>query len=38
MYHERGVRQAEIAAALNISQAKVSRPLKRAGGRRHRAH
>ncbi|MFS0734964.1 sugar-binding transcriptional regulator [Microbacterium sp. 1P10UB] len=30
MYHERGVRQAEIAAALNISQAKVSRLLKRA--------
>lgn len=30
MYHERGVRQAEIAAALNISQAKVSRILKRA--------
>jgi len=30
MYHERGSRQAEIAAALNISQAKVSRLLKRA--------
>lgn len=30
MYHERGVRQAEIATALNISQAKVSRLLKRA--------
>ncbi|GAB3601563.1 sugar-binding transcriptional regulator [Microbacterium tumbae] len=30
MYHERGIRQAEIAAALNISQAKVSRLLKRA--------
>ena len=30
MYHERGVRQADIAAALNISQAKVSRLLKRA--------
>ena len=30
MYHERGVRQAEIASALNISQAKVSRLLKRA--------
>lgn len=30
MYHERGVRQADIASALNISQAKVSRLLKRA--------
>ncbi|MGC5172779.1 sugar-binding transcriptional regulator [Microbacterium sp. DT81.1] len=30
MYHERGVRQADIAAALSISQAKVSRLLKRA--------
>ena len=30
LYHERGVRQAEIAASLNISQAKVSRLLKRA--------
>lgn len=30
MYHERGVRQAEIAATLNVSQAKVSRILKRA--------
>lgn len=30
MYHERGVRQADIAEALNISQAKVSRLLKRA--------
>ncbi|NYD67516.1 sugar-binding transcriptional regulator [Agromyces atrinae] len=30
MYHERGIRQAEIAVALNISQAKVSRLLKRA--------
>lgn len=30
MYHERGARQAEIAAALSISQAKVSRLLKRA--------
>lgn len=30
MYHERGIRQAEIAEALNISQAKVSRLLKRA--------
>lgn len=30
MYHERNVRQADIAAALNISQAKVSRLLKRA--------
>ena len=30
MYHERGVRQADIATALNISQAKVSRLLKRA--------
>lgn len=32
MYHERGSRQADIAAALNISQAKVSRLLKRAAG------
>lgn len=30
MYHENGVRQADIALALNISQAKVSRLLKRA--------
>ncbi|WP_243231715.1 sugar-binding transcriptional regulator [Microbacterium sp. CIAB417] len=30
MYHERGIRQADIASALNISQAKVSRLLKRA--------
>jgi DNA-binding transcriptional regulator LsrR (DeoR family) len=30
MYHEQRVRQADIAAALNISQAKVSRLLKRA--------
>jgi DNA-binding transcriptional regulator LsrR (DeoR family) len=30
MYHERGIRQAEIAATLSISQAKVSRLLKRA--------
>ena len=30
MYHERGVRQADIAEALSISQAKVSRLLKRA--------
>lgn len=30
MYHERGIRQANIASALNISQAKVSRLLKRA--------
>ena len=30
MYHERGARQADIALALNISQAKVSRLLKRA--------
>jgi DNA-binding transcriptional regulator LsrR (DeoR family) len=30
MYHERGIRQAEIAGALSISQAKVSRLLKRA--------
>ena len=30
MYHERGIRQSEIAAALSISQAKVSRLLKRA--------
>ena len=30
MYHERGIRQADIAAALSISQAKVSRLLKRA--------
>jgi DNA-binding transcriptional regulator LsrR (DeoR family) len=30
MYHERGARQADIALSLNISQAKVSRLLKRA--------
>lgn len=30
MYHERGIRQADIADALHISQAKVSRLLKRA--------
>jgi DNA-binding transcriptional regulator LsrR (DeoR family) len=30
MYHERGARQADIASTLNISQAKVSRLLKRA--------
>jgi DNA-binding transcriptional regulator LsrR (DeoR family) len=30
MYHERGARQADIALTLNISQAKVSRLLKRA--------
>ncbi|GAB3612514.1 sugar-binding transcriptional regulator [Humibacter ginsengisoli] len=30
MYHERGIRQADIATSLNISQAKVSRLLKRA--------
>lgn len=30
MYHERGIRQAEIATTLSISQAKVSRLLKRA--------
>ena len=30
MYHERGARQSEIAEALSISQAKVSRLLKRA--------
>ncbi|WP_308467047.1 sugar-binding transcriptional regulator [Rathayibacter soli] len=30
MYHEHGIRQADIAATLNISQAKVSRLLKRA--------
>lgn len=30
MYHERGIRQADIAEALHISQAKVSRLLKRA--------
>ncbi|WP_344780916.1 sugar-binding transcriptional regulator [Microbacterium kribbense] len=30
MYHERGIRQADIASALSISQAKVSRLLKRA--------
>lgn len=30
MYHDRSVRQADIATALNISQAKVSRLLKRA--------
>ena len=31
MYHEQGTRQTEIADALHISQAKVSRLLKRAG-------
>nr|WP_239579311.1 sugar-binding domain-containing protein [Microlunatus panaciterrae] len=31
MYHEQGIRQAEIAAALHISQARVSRLLKKAG-------
>ena len=31
MYHERGVRQPEIASRLHISQARVSRLLKRAG-------
>lgn len=31
MYHEQGIRQTEIAEALHISQAKVSRLLKRAG-------
>lgn len=31
MYHERGFRQADIAASLHISQARVSRLLKRAG-------
>ncbi|MEV4292605.1 sugar-binding transcriptional regulator [Nonomuraea bangladeshensis] len=31
MYHERGIRQADIADALHISQTKVSRLLKRAG-------
>ena len=30
MYHERGVRQTDIAEALHISQARVSRLLKRA--------
>src|SRR5918993_1691531 len=30
MYHEQGIRQADIAATLHISQAKVSRLLKRA--------
>ncbi|ROR72412.1 sugar-binding transcriptional regulator [Bogoriella caseilytica] len=30
LYHERGVRQAEIAASLGVSQAKVSRMLRRA--------
>ncbi|GMM97788.1 MULTISPECIES: sugar-binding transcriptional regulator [Actinomycetes] len=30
MYHERGIRQAQIAETLGISQAKVSRSLKRA--------
>ncbi|WP_114560468.1 sugar-binding transcriptional regulator [Desertihabitans aurantiacus] len=30
MYHERGIRQADIAKSLHISQAKVSRLLKRA--------
>ncbi|RYV51204.1 MarR family transcriptional regulator [Pengzhenrongella frigida] len=31
MYHERGMRQAEIAAELHVSQPRVSRLLKRAG-------
>ena len=31
LYHEQGLRQSEIAAILHISQAKVSRLLKRAG-------
>ena len=31
MYHEQGIRQTEIADALHVSQAKVSRLLKRAG-------
>lgn len=31
LYHERGIRQAEIAGTLHLSQAKVSRLLKRAG-------
>ncbi|WP_222871927.1 sugar-binding transcriptional regulator [Nonomuraea sp. PA05] len=31
MYHEQGIRQADIAEALHISQTKVSRLLKRAG-------
>jgi DNA-binding transcriptional regulator LsrR (DeoR family) len=31
MYHEQGIRQADIADALHISQTKVSRLLKRAG-------
>ena len=30
MYHEQGIRQTEIASTLHISQAKVSRLLKRA--------
>src|SRR5829696_105745 len=30
MYHERGIRQTDIAEALHISQARVSRLLKRA--------
>jgi DNA-binding transcriptional regulator LsrR (DeoR family) len=30
MYHEQGIRQAEIAAALHVSQARVSRLLKKA--------
>lgn len=33
MYHERGIRQPEIAAELNISQPRVSRLLKEAAGR-----
>src|SRR3954468_21666761 len=31
LYHEQGLRQGEIASLLHISQAKVSRLLKRAG-------
>src|SRR4051794_40972323 len=31
LYHEQGLRQSEIAGSLHISQAKVSRLLKRAG-------
>lgn len=34
LYHERGVRQADIAAQLDLSQATVSRLLKRAGEER----